>query len=606
MQFPRLLLSALALLAMQSVPGDAVAVPRAKRNASTVGEYTLPKDSLDPLGRAAALAVTRAGFTYGPPVAGGPYYPSGVLGSAKAAADLATLQADLTAEEILTAEDSASATAGSLAGKYNGLETLEDYILLYDGEWTNTLPKGPVPGVLTNYTQDLLFSMERLAASPYAIRRLNPSSDSLAFEVDDSVANKVAGMTLQQLLEAGRLFYADHSDQASLARTTAYAPACDAYFFIDKATGDFLPLAIRTGVGANLIYTPEDTDDDWLLAKMMFNVNDFWFAQWNHLAGTHEAIQIAWMAAIRAVSVDHPVYGLLDRIMYQAFAIQPLAATVLFVDGGAVDEVFGYTGAAAQEYTTARYNGGSGAFQANYFLTDLKKRGLIEPSAGPELSHFPFYEDASAIYGATRAFMASFVAAYYPADSAVAGDTELQAWAAEANGAAGALDFPPAISTREAAVDVLAHMAHLASTAHHVVNTNELLSVSSTLPFHPPALYSPVPTAKGVVGGSSNASIADFLPPFDKVVTQLGFAGLFARPLLEGTDRALLHMFDDAEMLALMRPEVRTAAAEFKSAMQAFSDEVGGRSFDGEGLSQGMPFLWQALDPKVVPYSITT
>jgi hypothetical protein len=202
--------------------------------------------------------------------------------------------------------------------------------------------------------------------------------------------------------------------------------------------------------------------------------------------------------------------------------------------------------------------------------------------------------------------MASFVAAYYPSDSAVAGDTELQAWAAEAGGAAGALDFPLAISTREAAVDVLAHMAHLASTAHHVVNTNELLSVSSTLPFHPPALYSPVPTAKGVVGGGSNASVADFLPPFDKVVTQLGFAGLFARPLLEGTDRALLHMFDDTEMLALMTPEVRTAAAEFKSAMQAFSDEVGGRSFDGEGLSQGMPFLWQALDPKVVPYSITT
>lgn len=120
MQIPRLLLSALALLAVQSVPGNAVAVPRAKRNASTVGEYTLPKDSLDPLGRAAALAVTRAGFTYGPPVAGGPYYPSGVLGSARAAADLATLQADLTAEEILTAEDSASATAGSLAGKVRG------------------------------------------------------------------------------------------------------------------------------------------------------------------------------------------------------------------------------------------------------------------------------------------------------------------------------------------------------------------------------------------------------------------------------------------------------------------------------------------------------
>lgn len=117
MYFRQLLPSALALLAIQSVPGDAVAVPKAKRNASLVGEYTLPKDSHDPVGRAAALGVTRAGFTYGPAVAGGPYYPSGVLGTAKAAADLASLQADLTAEDILTAEDSALALAGSLAGK---------------------------------------------------------------------------------------------------------------------------------------------------------------------------------------------------------------------------------------------------------------------------------------------------------------------------------------------------------------------------------------------------------------------------------------------------------------------------------------------------------
>lgn len=170
-----------------------------------------------------------------------------------------------------------------------------------------------MPGVLTNYTQDLLFSMERLSTNPYAVRRLNPSSDSLAFDVDDAVAVKVAGMTLQQLLEAGRLFYADHSDQAGLTRTSAYAPACDAYFFIDQVSGNFLPLAVRTGVGANLVYTPEDDAEDWLLAKMMYNVNDFWFAQWNHLAATHEANQIIWMAAIRTVSVEHPVYALLDR-----------------------------------------------------------------------------------------------------------------------------------------------------------------------------------------------------------------------------------------------------------------------------------------------------
>lgn len=205
---------------------------------------------------------------------------------------------------------------------------MKDYELLYDGEWLNALPKGPVPGVLTNYTQELLFSMERLSTSPYAIRRLIPGRDGMPFWVDDLVTLKVAGAPLWALLLEGRLFYADHSNQANLPRTDRYAPACDALFFIDKTSGNFLPLAIRTGVGQSTIYTPEDSDEDWLLAKIMYNVNDFWFAQWNHLAATHQVLQITWLAAIRALSVEHPIHALLDRRTYDPLRLW-LAGLVL-------------------------------------------------------------------------------------------------------------------------------------------------------------------------------------------------------------------------------------------------------------------------------------
>jgi hypothetical protein len=200
-----------------------------------------------------------------------------------------------------------------LTYQFNGLQTVEDYELLYDGEWTHALPKGPVPGILTNYTQDLLFSMERLSTSPYALRRLQPGTDWIPFWVNDSVTLKVAGSPLWVLFLEGRLFYADHSDQANLPRTERFAAACDALFFIDKASGDFLPLAIRTGVGQSTIYTPEDDPADWLLAKIMYNANDFWFAQWNHLAATHQVLQITWLSAVRSLSVEHPVYALLSR-----------------------------------------------------------------------------------------------------------------------------------------------------------------------------------------------------------------------------------------------------------------------------------------------------
>lgn len=120
--------------------------------------------------------------------------------------------------------------------------------------------------------------MERLANSAFAVRRL-PKASKLQFAVDDPVATNVTGWSLQQLLDDGRLFYADHRAQAAFPKTTnKYGAACDAYFYIAKS-GEFLPLAIRTNVGANLIYTPADDVADWTLAKILFNINDFFFAQ---------------------------------------------------------------------------------------------------------------------------------------------------------------------------------------------------------------------------------------------------------------------------------------------------------------------------------------
>lgn len=390
---------------------------------------------------------------------------------------------------------------------------MDDYTLLYDGEWTHTLPNGPAPGVLTNYSQDLFFSMERLANAAFSVERLTPGT-SVHFNVDDTAAKNITGFTLAELLAAGRLFYADHSNQASLATTSdKYGAACSAYFYI-ASSGEFLPLAIRTNVGADLIYTPADDAEDWLLAKIMFNINDFFFNQVYHLAATHEVIQITWMAAIRTLSTEHPVYGLLNRLTYEVFAINPLASTVLFADGAFFDQLLPFTGASAQGYSSGLYFNGSGSFQGNYFQTNLKARGLINPSVGPELTSFPYYEDASVIYSALETFMTAFVKSYYSSDSVVKADTELQAWANEANGDAELIDFPSSITTIDQLVDILTHFAHLSTTVHHAINTNELLSLSATFPMHPGALYQPIPTTK------ENTSVVDFLPPLDKVLVQ--------------------------------------------------------------------------------------
>lgn len=120
-----------------------------------------------------------------------------------------------------------------------------------------------------------------------------------------------------------------------------------------------------------------------------------------------------------------------------------------------------------------------------------------------------------------------------------------------------------------------------------------------TLPFHPAALSKPLPTTKG------NTSVISYLPSFATCTEQLYINAVFARPLLVDTNRTLVHMFDDADMLARTNEATNAAAAMFQTTMEVFSDVVSARTFDSNGLSQGMPFLWQALDPNVAPFSVT-
>lgn len=52
---------------------------------------------------------------------------------------------------------------------------MDDYInVLYGDAWLNANPLQEAPGIMTNYTQDLLFSMERLSQNPYPLEQVKP------------------------------------------------------------------------------------------------------------------------------------------------------------------------------------------------------------------------------------------------------------------------------------------------------------------------------------------------------------------------------------------------------------------------------------------------
>lgn len=286
--------------------------------------------------------------------------------------------------------------------------------------------------------------------------------------------------------------------------------------------------------------------------------------------------------------------------MHHAYAIRPVGEKWLFNPGGYFDQSFAITNQGVRMFATEFYATSAGSFQANYFHTEVVTRGLLNCTYGPALKSFPFFEDASILHSAIRHFMASFINAYYITDDLLAQDHEIQSWIEEATYEALVIDFPPSPLTRKKIlIDILTQVAFLAGVSHHVLNSGEPVVTSGVLPLHPSALYAPVPTKKGV------KNIMPYLAPAEEAINHIALLARFNRPQLEISKETLLYMFSSNEFLSRCRPEVKEAASSFYNEMEIFSQKVRQRGFDAEGLSQGMPFLWQALDPSRIPYFLS-
>ncbi|KAI6352765.1 hypothetical protein MCOR25_009308 [Pyricularia grisea] len=563
--------------------------------------YTLPCGDRDPFTRHAEIEMKQADLLYGPSLLGNTApFPGGPLGNLISQRDQ-TLWGGEAELQALRAFSDAGKVEENI--KLNGgLNSLDDFKILYQDQWKGSVPQGIARGQSENYTSDLLFSMERLSVNPYIIKRLHPTQDALPFEIDEATVLQLTETTLDSLHAAGRLFVADHSYQQNFTKMPGrYAAACTGLFYIDGRSSQFLPLAIKTNVGSDLIYTPLDAENDWLLAKIMFNANDLFHGQVFHIAYPHAVAEIVHLAALRTMSYRHPVLALMERFMFQAYAIRPIGEAVLFNKGGLFEQNFAYPREEVYKFTGDAYPT-AGRWRAGYLDNDVRARGLVGADYGPELAHFPFYEDGSRLVDVIRTFVHSFVDSTYKSDDKIANDIELQAWVAEANGRAGVEDFEPGpLDSRKRLVDILTHMAWLTGCAHHVLNQGEPVTASGVLPMHPAALYSPVPTSKN----STSANLLEWLPNVQMALQQVTLLARFNRPDVVPDNRTLRYVFAAPELLLGNGAQYRRANREYVETMGRISEEIKARRFDEDGLSQGMPFIWQALDPGAIPFFLS-
>ena len=287
--------------------------------------------------------------------------------------------------------------------------------------------------------------------------------------------------------------------------------------------------------------------------------------------------------------------------MYQAFAIRPVGEDVLFNPGGFFDQSFALSNEAVRQFATEHYPLSAGPFQSNYFHQDLVARGLINCTYGPALVSVPFHDDGDAIVSSLRRFTDAYVHAYYPRENLMFLDTELQNWVSEAATGAKVLDFPSSpLASRDVLSSILTHAAFLTGVSHHALNSGTPASTSGVLPFHPAAMYAPLPVTKGGI-----TSLMPFLPNVTDSLNQIALLIRFNRPKLEDSDGNLVHMFSSSKFLAGGCSAVAYAAKAFESEMLGISDRIASKTFDQDGLAQGMPFIWQSLNPSKIPFFLS-
>ncbi len=441
--------------------------------------------------------------------------------------------------------------------------------------------------------------MERLSEHPYAVR-LVKADEKLPFNVDTKIVSKLvgAGATLHTLQTSRRLFLVDHSYQNEYSLPSVvqrFSVACSAYFYIDPKTNDFLPLAIKTNSGSDLIYTPLDSFEDWLLAKMMFNANDMFHAQMLHLVISHDISEAVHQAALHTLSDNHPIMVILERLMLQGYSSRIVGEELCFNPGGHWDQSMAYDQFSCRKFVTDQWPV-AGKFQAGYLETDLKSRGLLNDKGASIFKSFPFWNDAKDIRNAYRAFFKSFVDSYYKTELDLVGDFEVRNWFVEASEYAKTRDFPSKHSlSKETLIDVLTHFGFLLSVGHHSTNGGAPIA-SATLPFHIPALYNPPPTTKGV------KTLLPYLPDVPTALHYIGFMASFNRPFYGSDGRTLQNAFSQDEKLKKLNKATNDAAARFLRTLQDLSNKIQARNFDENGLSDGMPFVYRTLDPNYIPF----
>ncbi|KAK7306731.1 hypothetical protein VNO77_44687 [Canavalia gladiata] len=397
--------------------------------------------------------------------------------------------------------------------KANGLNLLQTAIpkLIKAATDTQNLLRFDTPEAVKRdkffWLSDEEFARETLAGvNPYSIQLVKewPLRSKLEPQIygppesaitKEDIGSQIDGYsTIEEAIKEKKLFMLDYHDLflpyvskvREIKGTTLYGSRT--LFFLTRQ-GTLKPLAIELTRPAmegkpqwKQVFTPTSHSTSiwlWRLAKAHVLAHDSGYHELvSHWLRTHCAVEPFIIATHRQLSAMHPIYRLLHPHLRYTMDINSLARQVLISANGVIESSFS-TNKYSMEISSVAYDQ-LWQFDLQALPNDLIHRGMavVDPNAthGLKLTieDYPFANDGLLIWDAIKQWVTEYVNHYYPSQSIVESDQELQAWwmeiKNEGHGDKAKESWWPNLKTPKDLIEIITTIAWVASAHHAAVN----------------------------------------------------------------------------------------------------------------------------------------
>ena len=377
-----------------------------------------------------------------------------------------------------------------------------------------------------------------------------------------------------------------------------------------QEAGVLQPIAIQLGqqfdAETTPIFTPNDCSDandphglKWTIAKFMTNAAcAIHHESVAHFGACHLTVEPIIVATHRQLSNQHPLFQLLIPHFRFNLQINHTARGNLIAPGGVVDINVGLKLECSLSLVTKTREAWRWDEQDPDQL--FQGRGVDEDA----LPLFPFRDDTLLIWEEIKSYVGHYVRLYYPDDSTVLMDTELQAWIGEiafpGYGGFKGMDglkktdnpkMPYQLDNRDYLIKIISHIIYIAGPQHSSVNYAQF-PLMSYMPSVAGAIYKPAPT-KSTELQSKDDCLA-WYPPLDVALYSSSYEYLLSSIQYD----TFGNYSDDPREPYFIDPEAHEVNLDFQANLVGIETIIRKRN-----KTRPIPYLFQL--PSLIPNSIS-